>query len=58
MNQLSWDPNEPKILQNFIHHDGILFKVYVIGETFHILSRPSLLIPTSVDPTRNIERGR
>lgn len=48
---LSKNSQESTILQEFIHHDGLLFKIYVIGETYHICNRPSLIIPESIDVT-------
>lgn len=35
-------PKEPVILQQFIPHDGVLVKVYVIDGTPHVSTRPSL----------------
>ena len=46
---------EPRILQEFIHHDGILFKIYVIGDTWHVCIRPSLIIPKSIDVNGKVD---
>ncbi|RUP51682.1 inositol-tetrakisphosphate 1-kinase [Jimgerdemannia flammicorona] len=40
--------DDPVILQQFVDHDGIIFKVYVLGDHVSIMTRPSL---------RNVEGG-
>ncbi|RUS34894.1 inositol 1, 3, 4-trisphosphate 5/6-kinase-domain-containing protein [Jimgerdemannia flammicorona] len=34
--------DDPVILQQFVDHDGIIFKVYVLGDHVSIMTRPSL----------------
>ena len=34
--------NEKYIIQQFINHDGILFKIYVYDNNFKVIIRPSL----------------
>uniref|UniRef100_S4RUI5 Inositol-tetrakisphosphate 1-kinase n=1 Tax=Petromyzon marinus TaxID=7757 RepID=S4RUI5_PETMA len=36
------DIRPPCVAQSFINHDGVLHKVFVIGDTFHVVERPSL----------------
>jgi len=34
--------NEKYIIQQFVNHDGILFKIYVYDSNFKVIIRPSL----------------
>lgn len=36
-----YDPDEPVIFQEFIQHDGVIFKIYVVDGTSHVQVRPS-----------------
>lgn len=36
-----YDKNEPVIFQEFIQHDGVIFKVYVVDGTSFVQVRPS-----------------
>lgn len=36
-----YDPDEPVIFQEFIQHDGVIFKIYVVDGTPHVQVRPS-----------------
>mmetsp|Transcript_35351 Transcript_35351/g.110506 ORF Transcript_35351/g.110506 Transcript_35351/m.110506 type:complete len:276 (-) Transcript_35351:1113-1940(-) len=42
VSQLKEDLSGECSIQNFINHGGVIWKVYVIGEHFYILPRPSL----------------
>ncbi|XP_015587062.1 inositol-tetrakisphosphate 1-kinase isoform X2 [Cephus cinctus] len=32
----------PCVAQNFVNHNAILYKVFIVGEKFHVVERPSL----------------
>ncbi|XP_011309241.1 inositol-tetrakisphosphate 1-kinase [Fopius arisanus] len=36
------DCQPPCIVQNFVNHNAILYKVYIVGNHFHVVERPSL----------------
>ncbi|XP_063976339.1 inositol-tetrakisphosphate 1-kinase-like [Diachasmimorpha longicaudata] len=36
------DCQPPCVAQNFVNHNAILYKVYIVGSHFHIVERPSL----------------
>jgi hypothetical protein len=40
---------EKLMLQQFINHDGVLFKVYVVGDHIQIVPRPSFSNLDKVD---------
>ncbi|OEL18061.1 Inositol-tetrakisphosphate 1-kinase 2 [Dichanthelium oligosanthes] len=44
----------PLVLQEFINHGGILFKVYIIGETVHVVRRFSLPDVNTYDLLNNV----
>lgn len=42
--------DDPLFVQEFIHHGGILFKVYVLGKEVHVITRPSVYLTAATDP--------
>uniref|UniRef100_A0AAZ3P1C5 Inositol-1,3,4-trisphosphate 5/6-kinase n=1 Tax=Oncorhynchus tshawytscha TaxID=74940 RepID=A0AAZ3P1C5_ONCTS len=36
------DVKPPCVIQNFINHDAVLYKVYVVGEAYYVVERPSI----------------
>ncbi|KAL0967565.1 hypothetical protein UPYG_G00253850 [Umbra pygmaea] len=36
------DVKPPCVIQNFINHNAVLYKVYVVGEAYTVLERPSI----------------
>ncbi|CAN6449995.1 unnamed protein product [Victoria cruziana] len=44
----------PLVLQEFVNHGGILFKVYIVGETFRVVKRFSLPDVENCEQSRNV----
>ena len=40
----SLNSSEPLLLQEFIPHYGVLFKIFVVGSNFHVVARPSIQV--------------
>lgn len=36
------DCKPPSVAQSFINHDGILYKIFIVGDAIHVCERPSL----------------
>lgn len=36
------DCKPPCVAQSFINHDGLLYKIFIVGDTIHVCERPSL----------------
>lgn len=36
------DIKPPCVIQNFINHNAVLYKVFVVGEAYTVVERPSL----------------